>query len=281
MPRGPEQRGGRRPLHQAARVHHFDLVGQLDQQRQVVRDEQGGEAELVAQPDQFLENLPLCHHVQRGGRLVHDDDLRFQRQGHRDHRALPHPAGQLVRVAAQPVAGDTDHLQQLDRPLLPRAAVQVRPVCLQHVLDLGTDGDDRVERVQCALHDDRDLRPADPFQVTLVQIQQVGRARHRAGPALAVRPRVEQHLAAGDHAGLAQQPGGRVGQRRLPAAALAGQAEDLAAAQHQIRVHHRVRGLLADPVVNAQAADLQYWFPETGQAGRLTASPGGWGGRAG
>ena len=109
----PEQCRGRGPLDQAPGVHDRDLVGQLDQQREVVRDEQGREAEVVAEPDQFLEDLPLGDHVQRGGRLVHDHDLRLQRQGHRDHGALPHAAGQLVRVAAEPVTGDADHLQQL------------------------------------------------------------------------------------------------------------------------------------------------------------------------
>ena len=63
--------------------------------------------------------------------------------------------------------------------------------------------------------------------------------------------------AAGDHARRPQQPDRRVGQGGLAAAALPGQAEHLAAAQHQVGADHRVHGVVAEPVVHAQAADLE------------------------
>jgi hypothetical protein len=52
------------------------------------------------QPGQQVEDLGLDGSVQCGGRLVRDDQLRAQRERHRDHRALPHAAGELVRVPA-------------------------------------------------------------------------------------------------------------------------------------------------------------------------------------
>ena len=80
--RGERNSGGRlRLLDHPARVHHRDGVGDLDQQRQVMGDEQDGEAEPVAQLGQLLQDLPLGHHVQGRGRLVHDHDLRLQRPG--------------------------------------------------------------------------------------------------------------------------------------------------------------------------------------------------------
>ena len=45
-----------------------------------------------------LEDLRLHRHVERGRRLVGDQQLRVADQRHRDHRALAHTAGELVRV---------------------------------------------------------------------------------------------------------------------------------------------------------------------------------------
>ena len=51
-----------------------------------------------------LEDLGLDHDVERGRRLVADDDRRIAGEGHRDHRPLAHPARQLVRIGAAPRA---------------------------------------------------------------------------------------------------------------------------------------------------------------------------------
>ena len=66
-----------------------------------------------------LENLRLDRHVERGRRLVGDEQLRPARQRHRDHHALAHAAGELVRIAvgAAPRVGDADHLEHVDRVL--------------------------------------------------------------------------------------------------------------------------------------------------------------------
>ena len=44
-----------------------------------------------------LEHLRLHRDVERGGRLVGDQDLRLAEQRHGDHHALPHAARELVR----------------------------------------------------------------------------------------------------------------------------------------------------------------------------------------
>ena len=43
--------------------------------------------------------------VERRRRLVEDQQLRLAQQGHRDHRALQHPAGELVRVGVDHASG--------------------------------------------------------------------------------------------------------------------------------------------------------------------------------
>ena len=58
------------------------------------------EAEFGPQPQQQLDDLRLHGDVERGGRLVGDDQLGVARQRHRDEHALPLAAGQLVRVGA-------------------------------------------------------------------------------------------------------------------------------------------------------------------------------------
>ena len=60
-------------LDDPARVHDREPVGDLDEHREVVRDEQHREAELALEALQQLEHLRLDHHVEGGGRLVGDD----------------------------------------------------------------------------------------------------------------------------------------------------------------------------------------------------------------
>ena len=64
-------------------------------------DDQGGQAELVAQPQQQGEDLAAYGRVERGDRLVGDDEFGLQHEGARDDHALALAAGQLVRVAQE------------------------------------------------------------------------------------------------------------------------------------------------------------------------------------
>ena len=63
---------------------------------------------MIAEPNSRLqvgeqvEDLRLDGDVERGGRLVGDQQLRVVGQRHRDHGALPHAAGELVRVLVDP-----------------------------------------------------------------------------------------------------------------------------------------------------------------------------------
>ena len=115
--RGAEQRGAPRRCSTTRPAYITAMVSaiSISSDRSWVMN-RIGEAEPVTQRGQLLQDLPLGDHVQRGGRLVHDHDLRLQRQRHRDHDPLPHAARQLVRIAAQPVGADADQVQQLGRP---------------------------------------------------------------------------------------------------------------------------------------------------------------------
>ena len=64
-----------------------------------------------------VEDLRLDRHVERGGRLVEDQQLRLGRERARDQRALAHAAGELVRIGVRDRGriDDADLVEQLDR----------------------------------------------------------------------------------------------------------------------------------------------------------------------
>ena len=63
---------------------------------------------LVAQLGQQRHDLRLHGDVERGGRLVGDQQARIAGERHGDHHALAHAARQLVRIVAQPLRGVGD-----------------------------------------------------------------------------------------------------------------------------------------------------------------------------
>ena len=129
-------------LDDLARVHHRRAITHLRDDRQVVRDEDHRQPELLperrAQADEQLEDLRLHHHVEGGRRLVGKEHLRRARERHRDRGPLPHAAGELVRVAIGAIAGDPDELEQLGDARA-RALPRRQPVQHHRLGDLRAD----------------------------------------------------------------------------------------------------------------------------------------------
>ena len=94
---------GRPLLDDLAVGHHADPVGDPPHDAEVVGDEQHRHARLGLEPRQQLEDLRLHGHVERGGRLVGDEEVGLVGERHGDHDALPLPAGELVRIGAEPL----------------------------------------------------------------------------------------------------------------------------------------------------------------------------------
>jgi hypothetical protein len=105
MARRREELVGRRRFHDLARVHDRDPVAGLGHDAQVVRDQEEGEPERLAEPAEEEQDLELDGHVERRGGLVGDQQPRVAGQRDRDHHPLPHAAGQLVRVLVEAPLG--------------------------------------------------------------------------------------------------------------------------------------------------------------------------------
>src|SRR5690606_16387091 len=111
-------------LDDAALAHHRDAVREVPHQHQVVRDEQVGELHPLLQASEQVDDLHPYRYVERGDRLVADDDIRLRCERTRDHDALPLSARELMRKARQRLRGEADLAEQLDRALSPFGAVQ-------------------------------------------------------------------------------------------------------------------------------------------------------------
>ena len=88
-----------------------------------------------------LQDVRLDRHVERGRRLVGDQDVGLVGDRHRDHHPLALAARELVRIGAEPVLGvaQTDQPQEFDRALARRAAAmclwisKVSAICFSSV----------------------------------------------------------------------------------------------------------------------------------------------------
>ena len=198
----------------------------------------------------LLQDLALHDHVERGRRLVEDDELGLERERHADDHALAHPAGQLVRVRAESTPLDADQLEEFAGPGQ-RLALRHASVGAHHVEELILDPHDGVEGVHRALEDHRDVAPA-------VAAKAVG-AHCRDVLVL------EQDAAARDSRRRSQDLHDRVRDRALAAAGLTGEAQDLPVPDLEVDTVDRTDGLLGDAIVDDQFPQLQ--DPRSARAG--------------
>jgi hypothetical protein len=113
-------------LHDRTGIEHHDLVAELGHQTQAVRDEDRRAIERVPGVPEQLSDLGLDRGIERRRRLVRDQQIRLDQQGHGDHDALAHAAAELVGIVSKsPLRiGDADLAQHVGRPL-PQGAGRV------------------------------------------------------------------------------------------------------------------------------------------------------------
>src|SRR5829696_619045 len=156
LPRAAELAVG--DLGDLAEVHDHDAVRDVTDDVQVVRDEDVGEAEIVLQVLEQVEDLRLHGHVECGDRLVADDQLGVDRQRARDADALALTTGELVREAVVVLWVETHDLEQLLHARL-HLFLRPEPVHLERLGDDETDTFARVQRGVRILEDHRHLAP--------------------------------------------------------------------------------------------------------------------------
>src|SRR5699024_9647699 len=86
-------------LDDLAEIHHGDPYGDVSNDRKVVGDEEIGQPELVLQILEQVDDLRLNRDIERGNRLVADDEIRICGERAGDADTLSLTAGELVRVA--------------------------------------------------------------------------------------------------------------------------------------------------------------------------------------
>ena len=198
-----------------------------------------------------VDDGPLGQDVERGRRLVEDDQLRFQQEAERDRNALPHTAAELVRIGGKnALAVELDHAQQLERALA-RLSVVLLAVRAGRLDEMVPHLEDRVERVQRRLEDHGAFLPAKAPQVAVAEGKEIERAAVAGA---------ETGASAGDPRGAGQQAEQGETQRRFAGPALADQGDGFAGANLERRATHRLhrtgRRLVLDPEILDREHDV-------------------------
>ena len=158
MLRPREQLVARSHLDELPEVHHRDAVAEELHRREVVRDEQAREAELLLQRPEEVEDRCLDGDVERRHRLVGDQQARRDAERPRQADPLALPARELVRVAVAKLGAQADRVEELDdAPVERRPAGE--PVQPQRLADDLAARHPRVQRGVGVLEDDVDLAP--------------------------------------------------------------------------------------------------------------------------
>src|SRR4051794_4681780 len=232
-------------FHHLAGIHDDDALRGLRHHAHRMGDQHDGHAEAVLHVLQQIEDLRLDGDVERGGRLVGDDELWLAGQRHGDHDALAHAARKLMRVIVQ-AAGGIGDLHQLEH--LHRAGERVLVgealVAAKHLGDLLADGEHRVERGHRLLENETDILGPDVVQFVACE-------RHEIAA-------LEQDLAFDD---AARRHRDQLQDRHrgdgLAAAGFADHAERLALVEGDVDAVDRLQHAVVGGEVSLQALDLE------------------------
>ena len=246
MQRVIEQSLDGRPLDDASTVHHQNPVTQLGNHAQIMGDKDDRHAGFLLQLFQQVQDLSLDGDIQRGGRLVCDQDLRLAQQRDRDHHALTHPTRQLMRVFFHASLGSRypHPLQHLDRGPVDIILAHLRIMQGQRLSQLSAYAIHRIECRHRLLKDHRDTVATDVVHI-------LGRQPHQI---LSPKP----HLAVYDTAGRPwQQTHDRQRADALATAGFTDYAQRLTCMQLKADVIQRPRHTLLGIEFGGQVADLK------------------------
>jgi len=238
----------------ASQVHHEDTLRHLRDEAQVVGDEENRHAEFVLKVEHQFENLRSGGDVQRGRRLVGDEEIRIAGQRQRDHRPLAHSAAQLVGIAMDGARRiGHAHLPQHSDGLLQRLLFGDRLVQANRFDDLLSNRVDGVEGRLRLLKDQRHFQATDETQHGILWIER-GQF-HRLRPT-AYRAVVE-NLSGHDASRRRHDAQDRPRHDGLAATALTYQAQRLAAMQCEAGPVHRAHHPFDSREMDVQVFDFE------------------------
>ena len=236
VPRVTPHHVGRADLDDPAQVHDRDPVRDLADHGQVVGNQDEPEVGVVDQFAEQVGDLRLGRGVQGADRLVGDQAGRLGHQRPGDGDPLPLAAAELVRITGRRGGRKPDAFQQLGSlPQAVGAAAAAEPDAVRDDLaDLAARVEGLVRVLEDHLQPAQELRPAPPPQ-------------RGDGPALE-----------GDGAGRQRLEADRgPGQRRLAAARLADQPDDLAARHGEVHPVDGAQALAAASVLHRDTGELE------------------------
>ncbi|CSD24982.1 Uncharacterised protein [Vibrio cholerae] len=106
--------GSRTELHQITTVHHRYAISNVRNHTHIVSNQHATHIILLTQFANQIQDLVLNRHIQRGGRFIGDDQIRFTSQRDRNHHPLTHATRELVRILFKAIfrLRNTDLLHQ-------------------------------------------------------------------------------------------------------------------------------------------------------------------------
>ena len=210
-------------LDKAARVHDRDAIGDLGHDTEIMRHEDHGHAGLALKLGNEREYLRLDGDVERGGRLVGDQQIRPVDERHGDHYALAHAARKLMRIGIDTLLGRRNaHAAQHIERTLARRLLAAAMMAHDSLGNLVADAESRIERRHRLLEDHRETIATQIRELLARHGEQVFALEEGAAARDARRRACEQ-----THDG--------EGRDALAAARLADEAECLAAAKAEAR----------------------------------------------
>ncbi|MNN41989.1 hypothetical protein D3C81_1561410 [compost metagenome] len=168
------EQGGRRVLlHTATVLHHRHVIREFLHDAEVMSDKQQAHIQLFAQLAQKLQDLRLHGDIQRGRRLIGNQQLRARQQRHRNHHTLALTARQLMREIGQASGGvaDPGTLKAIQN-LAACGLFAHSPVQGKHLVELFFQSMQRVKGDHRLLENHRDFVPAHAAQGVFIGVKQ-------------------------------------------------------------------------------------------------------------
>ena len=244
MLRHGKERLDRRFFDHLPGIHHDHAVGHLGHHAEVMGDQHDCCRGLGAQRTHQGQHLRLDGDIERGGRLVGDQQRRLAQQRHGDHHPLAHAARHPVRIVVDALLGRRNaHAPQHFDRRASRLRHRQAAMAHQHLGQLCAHGEGRIKRGHRLLEDHR--------QPIAAQIGQ--RPRGQAKEVAAFESDGTRH--AGRRAG--HQAHDRQGGHAFAATRFADDAQGLAGSHGEAHTVNRTRRAARRVEGNPQVVDLE------------------------